>query len=68
MRVPGLLFLLIYINLKDNEILKNLKRNFENYEIIKNFKNTWASDKEAMAYHRKHDFPFLTKVIEVPYF
>jgi hypothetical protein len=68
MRVPGLLFLLTYINLKDNEILKNLKRNFENYETIKNFKNTWASDKEAMAYHRKHDFPFLTKVIEVSYY
>jgi hypothetical protein len=67
MRVPGLLFLLMYINLKDNDILKNLKRNFENYETIKNFKNTLASDQEAMAYHRKHDFPFLSKVIENSY-
>lgn len=68
MRAPGLLFLLTYINLKDNDILKNLKRNFETYQPIKNFRDTLASDKAAMTYHRKHDFPVLSKVIEISYY
>lgn len=68
LRIPGLLFLLIFLNLKDSEILQNLKNSFEDYKIVKNFKNTWKSDQDAMAYHKKKDFPFLSRVTGISFY